>query len=205
MRILLTGFGPFPGVPRNPSQSVVERFPDRLAGQEIHRVVLPTIYDKAGTTIETLLLETTPDICLCLGVAANDFLRLETVARNHGTVGIADQSGAVRTGPIAPDGPELYSCTLPFEAVHDALKLRGIAADLSDDAGGYVCNHVFYSARHAVTRHRLATACGFLHVPPVGTGDRESEDLDRLTGSVRTTVEILIEQIEMAQQPAPRR
>ena len=195
MRILMTGFGPFPGVPRNPSQSVVERFPDRLAGREIHRVVLPTIYEEARIKIESLLAETTPDICLCLGVARDAFLRLETVARNHGTIGVADQSGTVRSGPIEPGGPDTYPCTLPFAAVHDALKRRGIAAELSDDAGGYVCNHVFYSARHAIARLGLETACGFLHVPPVEP--REDAEIDRLTRSVRTAVEILIEQIEM--------
>ena len=200
MRILLTGFGPFPGVPRNPSQFVVERFPDRLGGQEIHRVVLPTIYREAGTTIESLLVETRPDICLCLGVATDDFLRLETVARNHGAAGIADESGAVRSGPVAPAGPDTYSCTLPFAAVHRALKQRGIAAELSDDAGSYVCNYVFYSARHAIARHGLATACGFLHIPPARSGDRESEDIDRLTGSVRATVEILIERMQPIRQ-----
>ena len=196
MRILLTGFGPFPGVPRNPSQSVVERFPDRLGGREIHRVVLPTIYEEAGATIEFLLVETKPDICLCLGVATDDFLRLETVARNHGTAGIADHSGAVRSGPIEPTGPDTYSCTLPFQSVRDALRQRGIAAELSDDAGAYVCNHVFYCARHAIARHGLATGCGFLHIPPARSGDRESEDIERLTGSVRATVEILIERMQ---------
>ena len=205
MRILLTGFGPFPGVPRNPSQFVVERFPDRLGGREIHRVVLPTIYEEAGRSIESLLVETRPDICLCLGVATDAFLRLETVARNHGAAGIADESGAIRSGPIEPTGPDTYSCTLPFTAVHHALKQRGIAAELSDDAGAYVCNHVFYSARHAIERHGLATACGFLHIPPARSGDRESEDIERLTGSVRTTVEILIEQVRPIWNSTARR
>lgn len=196
MSILLTGFGPFPGVPRNPSQSLVERFPDSLGGHDIHRVVLPTIYEAAGAGIEALLVERRPDICLCLGVATDAFLRLETLARNHGTLAIADESGAVRSGPIAPSGPDTYACTLPFAAIRAMLKRRGIAAELSDDAGGYVCNHVFYSARHAIDRHRLATACGFVHVPPFGQPDDENEEIDLLIASVRSVVELLVERID---------
>ncbi len=196
MSILLTGFGPFPGVPRNPSQLVVERFPDELAGREVQRVVLPTIYDIAGPTIETRLVELRPDICLCLGVAKDIDLRLETVARNHGTVAVPDESGAVRSGPIAPNGPDTYACTLPFAAIQPALGQRGVAARLSDDAGAYVCNHVFYTARHAIERRGLATACGFVHVPPVAPGSGEDTDIDGLIGAIRTIVELLIDEIE---------
>lgn len=193
MSILLTGFGPFPGVPRNASQQVVEGFPDTLADQEIHRVVLPTIYDTAGTTVESLLVEVRPDICLCLGVAGDPFLRLETIARNHGTVPMPDESGVIRSGPISPAGPDTYPCTLPFSAIHPMLKKRGVAVELSDDAGGYVCNHVFYTARHAIERHGLATACGFVHVPPSRSGDREGEGTGGLIRAVQTIVELLVE------------
>ena len=193
MSILLTGFGPFPGMPHNPSQFAVERFPDKLGRMEIQRVVLPTIYDTAGATIETLLVETKPDICLCLGVAGDSFLRLETVARNHGTLSAPDQSGAIRSGPIAPTGPDTYSCTLPFAAIHAALKQLGIAAELTEDAGGFVCNHIFYSARHAIERHGLPTACGFLHVPPIRSVDSESEEIDGLVHTLQCIVGLLLE------------
>lgn len=196
MSVLLTGFGPFPGVPRNPSRLAVERFPDELAGRKIDRLVLPTIYDAAGPTIESRLVATRPHICLCLGVASDDVLRLETVARNHGTVAVPDESGAVRSGPIEPAGPDTYACTLPFAAIQPVLGQRGVAARLSDDAGSYVCNHVFYTARHAIERHGLATACGFVHVPPVAPGSREDAEIEKLIGAIRTIVELLIHEIE---------
>lgn len=196
MSILMTGFGPFPGVPRNASQQVVEGFPDEWADQEVHRFVLPTIYDAAGTTIDRLLVEVRPDICLCLGVAGDPFLRLETVARNHGTVPMPDESGIIRSGPIAPAGPDSYPCTLPFTTIHPVLKKRGMAVELSDDAGGYVCNHVFYTARHAIERHGLAAACGFVHVPPVRSVDREGEEIDGLIRAVQTIVVLLVDEVE---------
>ena len=93
MNLLLTGFGPFPRVPRNPTQLIVERFPDAIAGVAIHRAVLPTIYDVAGARIEELLREHRPDVCLCLGVAGPGVPRLETTARNHGTSDAPDHSG----------------------------------------------------------------------------------------------------------------
>ena len=146
--------------------------------------------------IETLLVERRPDICLCLGVAADCFLRLETVAHNHGTIGMPDESGVIRTGPIAPAGPDTYPCTLPFAMIHPELRNRGVAVELSDDAGAYVCNHVFYTARHAIERHGLATACGFVHVPPIRSGDREGAEIDGLTRAVQTIVELLVNEVK---------
>lgn len=193
MSILLTGFGPFPGVPRNPSQLLVERFPDVMGGRTIHRVVIPTVYATASTVFEERLVELRPEACLCLGVAGQGPLRLETLARNHDRSGQPDQSGAVRQGPIQPSGPDSYRSTLPLAAMHGALKRHGVDVAFSDDAGGYLCNHLFYAARHAIERHGLATPCGFIHVPALGPGDREDDEIDGMVRAIEILVGILVE------------
>ena len=193
MSILLTGFGPFPRVPRNPTQFIVERFPDELAGVTIHRAVLPTIYEVAERMIEELLLAHRPEFCLCLGVAGPGVPRLETTARNHGASNARDHAGAARTGPVAPSGPDTYPSTLPLAAIDAALGDRGIAFEYSDDAGGYVCNHIFYASRHAIERHGLAIRCGFVHVPEFRSPGEEDEEIGEMIGAVQTIVEVLIE------------
>lgn len=196
MSILLTGFGPFPGVQRNPSQLLVERFADRQKGQKIHRVVIPTVYADASTVIEDRLVELRPWACLCLGVAGPGPLRLEILARNHDKGREPDQSGAVRHGPIQPTGPDTYPSTLPLTSIHGALRGQGVAVAYSDDAGGYLCNHLFYAVRHAIDRHGLAIPCGFIHVPSVDPVDREDEAIDRMVRAIEVVVEVLLQEVE---------
>src|SRR5690348_5486134 len=96
---LVTGFGPFLRVPRNPSQLLVERLEGSVAGMTLHRRVLPTEYHAAGPLIESLLDELRPAICLCIGVGrGGDPLRLETTARNFGTVDSPDHRGFAFSG-----------------------------------------------------------------------------------------------------------
>lgn len=188
---LVTGFGPFPRVPRNPSQLLVERLEESIAGLTLHRRILPTEYRAAGPLIESLLDELQPDICLCIGVArAGDALRLETTARNFGTAQTSDQSGFTFSGPIAAAAPETYAATLPLDRIHAALRERGHSVALSNDAGGYVCNYVFFTARHHIARSRLPTACGFLHISELDTAHDENGQLDSWRAAVRTILTI---------------
>lgn len=160
---LVTGFGPFPRVPRNPSQLLVERLADAIGDLTLHRRILPTDYRAAGPLIETLLDELRPDICLCIGVArAGDPLRLETTARNLGTVQTPDQSGFTFSGAIAAGAPETYAATLSLDRIHAALHERGHRVVLSNDAGGYVCNYVFFTAPPS---HRAVRSVDRLRLP----------------------------------------
>jgi pyroglutamyl-peptidase len=66
---------------------------------------------------------------------------------------------------IVPTGPPAYWSTLPIENMRDALEECGIPATISNHAGTYVCNHVFYLARHEVEYLEIDSECGFIHVP----------------------------------------
>ena len=188
---LVTGFGPFPRVPRNPSQLLVERLDDAIGDLTLHRRILPTDYRAAGPLIETLLDVLRPDFCLCIGVArAGDPLRLETTARNLGTVQTPDQSGFTFSGAIAAGAPETYAATLSLDRIHAALHERGHRVVLSNDAGGYVCNYVFFTARHHIARSGLLTACGFLHIPEFDPARDEHVQIDSWLAAVRTILTI---------------
>lgn len=183
---LITGFGPFPRVPRNPSQILVERLPDSIAGVALHRRILPTEYRSAGPLIESLLADLRPDLCLCIGVAHRGPLRLETTARNSSTAETPDQSGFVHVGPIDGNGAETYASTLPLGRIYDALTAHGHDVTYSDDAGCYVCNYIFYKARRHIDRLNLATACGFLHIPELTAEQDEEAQLGAWRDAVET-------------------
>ena len=88
------------------------------------------------------------------------------MALNLDDGGMPDNAGVSRTGQrIVPDGPLEYQSTLPLVQMREALRQRGIPAVISNHAGTYVCNHVFYLARHEVERLGIGSLCGFIHIP----------------------------------------
>lgn len=152
MEILVTGFGKFPGVRRNPSAEIARQsgFPFR---------VLPVTFDAADEFINEIK-DDPPKRLLMLGVAPSSHMRIETVARN-GIHGRRDQSGEVRIGPIADEGALVLESTLwTRELCAEFTKGQNRLVRTSDDAGLYLCNYVYYQALRKLDR----TQCGFLHV-----------------------------------------
>jgi pyroglutamyl-peptidase len=174
MKILLTGFTPFGAVETNPSQLIVEHFTSRVTHDgsvTIIAEVLPTVFETAGSRIRALIREHHPDAVVSLGVAqSRNAIHLERVALNLNDAGIPDNAGDLAQGRlIVPDGPLAYWSTLPIESMLAALKSRDIPATISNHAGAYVCNHVFFSARHEIEQLGRSIPCGFIHVPAIGT------------------------------------
>lgn len=168
--ILVTGFGPFSWLEENPSQLVVEAISERWrkAGQgDLASEVLPTEYRRAGTRICELINEFQPHAVLLLGVAVGEAgIRLERVAVNLDDCPEADNSGEVRRQAVIESfGPSTYLSTLPLDALECALRTLRIPVCVSGDAGCFVCNHVFFVARHYVEEIGLQCACGLIHVP----------------------------------------
>jgi pyroglutamyl-peptidase len=102
-----------------------------------------------------------------LGVAARrDTVGLERIALNLDDSPKPDNAGAAPDGvPIEPDGPLALAATLPLVELRTALMAAGIPVAISNHAGTYVCNHVFYVALRTVERLGLPAICGFIHVP----------------------------------------
>jgi len=164
--ILLTGFAPFGGEAVNPSWNAVSR----LDGESIegHRIVarrLPVEFGAALDALRAAIEETSPGLVLCVGQAAGRAqLSLERIAINVDDARIPDNAGASPIdAPIVADGPAAYFATLPIKAMLAALREAGIPAEVSQTAGTYVCNHVFYGLMHAL-RDRPVRG-GFLHIP----------------------------------------
>jgi pyroglutamyl-peptidase len=191
--VLVTGFGPFPGVSRNPTGTVVQRLQQRPANGlwNLHAHVLATEYASASIRIATLLRSIEPDVCICFGVASPGPIRLERVARNETTAAGPDNAGDLRFGTIEPQGSPFYLSTLPLDAIAETLRLAGYAVELSDDAGGYVCNHIFYVARHVVETFAPSISCGFVHFPPITDA---STSLDRLVTAAEIVIETAVRQ-----------
>jgi pyroglutamyl-peptidase len=170
MKILVTGFEPFDGRDVNPSQAIVEALAKRPASErqiELVTEILPCAFGAAGERLAELIREHRPNAVVSVGLAASaSAIRLERLAINLNDSARPDNRGDLATGRrIAPDGPIGYWSTLPLDDMLHALKERDIPAIISNHAGAYVCNHVFYSARREIERLGADNRAGFVHVP----------------------------------------
>lgn len=165
--ILLTGFEPFGGDTHNPSWDAVAVLHGRRIGG--HHVVsrrLPVVFRDSLQVLRAAIAELDPRLVLCVGQAGGrTAVSFERVAINVDDARIPDNAGACPVdATIVRGGPSAYFATLPIKAMHAAVRAAGIPAEVSQTAGTYVCNHVFYGLMHAL-RRRPGVRGGFVHVP----------------------------------------
>jgi pyroglutamyl-peptidase len=182
-RILITGFGPFPGMADNPSARIVAHLRAHFPGT-FHTRILPTEYRQAPRAFANACKMIRPDIAICLGVAASTkSIRIEQIARNDLRSEWRDAKGErPEGGKVNEAGPECYSTLLPVMDIIKALDDAEIEWSISNNAGGYVCNALFYHAVHGSFTTGMPKTVGFIHVP-VPDSDGMSEE--RLVDAVR--------------------
>ena len=169
-QILLTGFEPFGGDAVNPSQAVaVALHGELIGGARVHALVLPCVFGEAVSALE-MALRRRPVLVLALGLAASrDEVSIERVAINVDDARIADNVGAQPIDePVIAGAPAAYFSTLPVKAIVAALRNAGLPAAVSQTAGTYVCNHVFFALMHRL-RRRAAVRAGFIHLPALAS------------------------------------
>lgn len=178
--ILLTGFETFGDDPSgqglNPSALVAQA----LNGQTIcsHRVVaavLPCEFAVAITALQNLVKQHRPALVMCLGQAGGATgIRLERIAINLDDAQLPDNAGVcLRDQPVIAGAPAAYFSTLPIKNMQAALQREGVVCELSNSAGNFVCNHIFYALMHmlggrtalARSLRRRKAIGGFVHLP----------------------------------------
>jgi pyroglutamyl-peptidase len=168
--VLLTGFEAFGGYSVNASWLAAQALHGRqIAGHRVVAARLPTVFDLSLRELQGLLDAHAPSLVLCLGLASGrKALSLERVAININDASLADNHGAQPVDtPVVSEGPTAYFSTLPLKAMLQALRRHGLPAELSQTAGTFVCNHVFYGLMHALATQAALknTRGGFVHVP----------------------------------------
>ncbi len=166
-RILLTGFEPFGGETVNPSWRVAQALDGaRIAGASVAALQLPCVFGQALAVLGDALALQRPNLVLALGQAGGRAeITPERVAINVDDARIADNAGARPIDqPVLPGAPAAYFSTLPIKAMVAAMRDAGLPAAVSQTAGTFVCNHVFFGLMHALRRRRSARG-GFVHLP----------------------------------------
>jgi pyroglutamyl-peptidase len=180
VRVLITGFGPFPGAPFNPSAALAKALARRRrpALADIERVVhvFATTYASVDRDLPKLFAQKPkPDIVLMFGVAGRRHqLCVETRARNAVSLLFPDASGRrPQHGAIVLRGPTALKGNAPFARLAGAAGTR-----LSRDAGRYLCNYIYWRALEQVRGTRPLVQ--FIHIPPVSAKPRPRRGSNRL-------------------------
>lgn len=167
MRILITGFGPFGNVVKNPAERLVRRFRrDGIAGAGVQTRVFPVSYADVDRELPVLLGKGSFDVVLLLGVAAGeDKIRIERYGRNRDSSKTGDVEGKHRGRSITRGAKRKLETTVKVGSLKKLLRQNGIGGRISKDAGGFLCNHAYYVALQTLSEAGSPAVCLFVHVP----------------------------------------
>jgi pyroglutamyl-peptidase len=175
LRILITGFGPFPGAPYNPTQPLVARLTrlrrPAFADVELSSHIFPVTYKAVDRELPLALAEYKPHALLMFGLAGRTkFVRVETRARNAVTMLWPDAAQTrARKGSIA-GGADARRFGPHSAKLLRAAKVTGLDARASHDAGSYLCNYLSWRAIEAVDAGNGPRLAAFIHIPPLARG-----------------------------------
>jgi pyroglutamyl-peptidase len=196
--VLLTGFEPFNGAAINPAWEAVRALDGwEGAGFQVVTRQLPCVFGLSTRLLLDAIEECRPDVVIAVGQAGGrPDITVERIAINVDDAPIPDNDGwQPLDATIVPAGQAAYFATLPIKAIVHAIRARGVAASVSQTAGTFVCNHVFYGLMHFT--HGLPLQAGFIHVPflPEQVADRPEMpwmELAQIVDGLRAAVEVAV-------------
>lgn len=198
--ILLTGFEPFNKEAINPSWEAVRQLDGWHEGEfVVHVRQLPCVFGHALKVVHRAVEELQPSIVIAVGQAGGRVdISVERIAINIDDAPIPDnQQRQLVDQPIVNGGPAAYFSTLPIKAIVHELRGAGLPASVSQSAGTFVCNHVFYGLMHAAHEWGTTMRAGFIHIPylpqqaaqhPGAASMRLEDVVEGLRIAVRTTL-----------------
>ncbi len=207
LRVLITGFGPFPGAPWNPTQPLVARLArlrrPALADVDLASHIFPVTYHAVDRELPELLARLRPHALLMFGLASRTtHVRIETRARNAVTLLWPDAAQTrVRKGTIGL-GPDAMMFGPHTAKLLRAARSTGIDARPSRDAGAYLCNYLSWRAIEAVGTDDHLQLAAFVHIPLLGRGASLRKGASRITLEelVDAGEAMLMEMVKQARQ-----
>jgi pyroglutamyl-peptidase len=193
---LVTGFDPFGGSHVNPSWQAVQALDGRvIAGRRVIGAEVPTIFGQSLLRLAELVEQHQPELVVCTGQAGGrGALSLERVAINVNDARIPDNAGGQPVDtPVVAGGPAAYFTSLPIKAMLAALLREGINAEVSQTAGTFVCNHVFYGLMHLLAQPRFhGVRGGLVHVPFLPEQGQPSMRVDQIVAGLALAIEVAL-------------
>lgn len=199
-KILVTGFDPFGGEKINPALEVIKLLPDNILGNEIKVLEIPTVWRESIKKIEEEIKNFEPDFILSIGQAGGRTdISIERVAINIDDYRIEDNVGNQPIDEkIFEDGENAYFSTLPIKAIQNEILKNKIPASISNTAGTFVCNHVFYGVRYLIEKKYKDIKSGFIHIPylpeqVLNKSDTGSMSLETILKAIQIAIQVIFE------------
>ena len=170
IKVLITGFGPFPGQHSNPSEKLLRwlEVQNIQLGQrvQLRTELIPTRWTAVEKFASGCLAEFDPDIALHFGVhSRNSGLCVEKLARNC-TCTHADASGEPAPRQcVKVNAPQTLKSTIEPQKLVTKLQTRGLPAQSSTNAGRYLCNALLFASLYQGRKRALQRQTGFIHIP----------------------------------------
>jgi pyroglutamyl-peptidase len=186
LRILITGFGPFPGAPFNPTMPLVKRLTELRRPAFDHVELASHIFHVTYSTVDRelpeLIARLRPDALLMFGLASRTaHVRIESRARNTITTTFPDADRSVaRKGSIV-EGAAPMAFGPHTAKLLRAAQATGIDARLSRDAGSYLCNYLSWRAIEATRLPDGPRLAAFVHIPLLARGGSQRKGASRVT------------------------
>jgi pyroglutamyl-peptidase len=175
--ILITGFGPFSGAPRNPTGALVRSLARTRKPTGIRLKVVTHVFETSYAAVDrdlpALVKRHRPDALLMFGLATRArTLRIETSARN--SLGRnPDAAGKIAAAVlIAPERPTRLAMRTPARALLAAARTAGVPVTISRDAGNYLCNYLCWRATALTQKPNGPRYAAFVHVPDLKPANR---------------------------------
>jgi pyroglutamyl-peptidase len=194
-KVLLTGFDPFGGEPVNPASEAIKRLSAKnFENIELVTKQIPTVFHKSIDVLKQAIQDIQPNVVICVGQAGGrSEITVERVAINVDDARIPDNEGNQPIDvPIVPNGPVAYWSTLPIKAIVKNIREAGIPASVSQTAGTFVCNHLFYGLAHLIATEFPSIRGGFIHIPFL------PEQAVRHAGAPSMSLDHIVQALEIA-------
>ncbi|XJZ28703.1 pyroglutamyl-peptidase I [Bacillota bacterium Lsc_1132] len=198
-KVLVTGFDPFGGEPVNPALEAVKLLNGKvISGCEVVTREIPTVFGKAITRLKEAIEEVNPAIVICVGQAGGrSAITPERVAINVDDARIADnENNQPIDTEIVKGGPAAYFSKLPIKAIVQKMNENGIPASVSNTAGTFVCNHIFYGLMNYLDTSGKEIRGGFIHIPFL------PEQIVRNPGQPSMSLELIAKGLELSIEAA---
>ena len=181
IRILVTGFGAFPGVRSNPSELLLQwigerraRFPANIA---LETALVPATWEAVKRFTSGHLAEFDPHIALHFGVhKRSSGFQIETTARNCACPHADAHGKRYESVHLIRGAPHTLRATLGAEKIAAKLNTQHVPASTSSSAGRYLCNMLFYLSLHQGTGKARTRQTGFIHIPPISSAHLPSRN-----------------------------
>ena len=163
MKILVTAFDAFDNRETNVTTLILNKLSDKINNFTIDKLYLPVALNSSFKIAKEHILSQNPDLIILCGEAANrSKISIEIKAKNIINKKLCDLDEVdLNNQIIVSNGDNVIYSTFPtVEALSQVLS-ENIPIELSMDAGGYICNALFYQVQNEFKN----IPCVFIHFP----------------------------------------